>query len=281
MGLIMKNGIQYPGNVSSGGGSALPQDMSYCYCSFPRTDYSATVTGNFNTPIIFEENLLNNLICENGKVFLTKGKSYLISYTAQATLNGGQYLSVQNSDNSVLNQNGTNYSYSPVSGSIIYKSEKDNDYIYLSCSGNTSADNGTLKKHNLTFSVVELTEGVTSNGGGSYTLPPATSENLGGVIVGSGLSVEQSGKISVNVDAALSETSENPVQNKLITARMNEVFQYVSDGKSKIAAAITDKGITTAADATFQVMADNIAIIPAGLSYEVINGPIITEYILL
>ena len=85
----------------------------------------------------------------------------------------------------------------------------------------------------------------------------------------------------MNVDAALSETSENPVQNKLITARMNEVFQYVSNGKSKIAAAITDKGITTAADATFQVMADNIAIIPAGLSYEVIDGPIITEYTLL
>lgn len=62
----------------------------------------------------------------------------------------------------------------------------------------------------------------------------------------------------ITIDSALSETSTNPVQNKVVTAKLNEVFQSVSEGKSKIAAAITDKGITTAADATFQVMADNI-----------------------
>ena len=60
------------------------------------------------------------------------------------------------------------------------------------------------------------------------------------------------------VDSELSETSVNPVQNKVVTAKLNEVFQSVSNGKSLIASAITDKGITTAADATFQVMADNI-----------------------
>ena len=43
-----------------------------------------------------------------------------------------------------------------------------------------------------------------------------------------------------------------------VEARLNEVFQSVSIGKSLIASAITDKGITTAADATFQTMADNI-----------------------
>lgn len=37
-----------------------------------------------------------------------------------------------------------------------------------------------------------------------------------------------------------------------------ELFQSVSDGKSAIAAAITDKGVETAADATFQEMAGNI-----------------------
>lgn len=62
----------------------------------------------------------------------------------------------------------------------------------------------------------------------------------------------------ITIDSALSDTSVNPVQNKIITAKLNEVFQSVSEGKNKIAAAITDKGITTAADATFQVMADNI-----------------------
>ena len=37
-----------------------------------------------------------------------------------------------------------------------------------------------------------------------------------------------------------------------------ELFQSVSDGKTAIAAAITDKGVATAADATFQQMATNI-----------------------
>lgn len=35
-------------------------------------------------------------------------------------------------------------------------------------------------------------------------------------------------------------------------------FQYVSNGKAKVASAITDKGIATALDATFEIMANNI-----------------------
>lgn len=62
----------------------------------------------------------------------------------------------------------------------------------------------------------------------------------------------------ITIDSALSENSTNPVQNKVVTAKLNEVFQSVSSGKSLIASAITDKGITTAADATFQTMATNI-----------------------
>ncbi len=46
---------------------------------------------------------------------------------------------------------------------------------------------------------------------------------------------------SVNVDAAI-----------------KELFQYASDGKTLIASAITGKGVTTASDATFQTMRDNI-----------------------
>lgn len=45
---------------------------------------------------------------------------------------------------------------------------------------------------------------------------------------------------------------------------LQELFQSVSDGKSAIAAAITDKGVTTAADATFQQMATNIGQIESG-----------------
>ena len=63
---------------------------------------------------------------------------------------------------------------------------------------------------------------------------------------------------SITIDNTLSDTSENPVQNKVIKGELDKVFQSVSDGKSKIASAITDKGVKTDKDATFDIMADNI-----------------------
>ena len=53
-------------------------------------------------------------------------------------------------------------------------------------------------------------------------------------------------------------------EDQTIVGAVNEVFQSVSNGKSLIAAAITDKGIPTAATDTFQDMADNIASISGG-----------------
>ena len=47
---------------------------------------------------------------------------------------------------------------------------------------------------------------------------------------------------------------------------VDQLFISVSDGKKKVASAITDKGIETAPDATFQTMADNIAKIQTGAS---------------
>lgn len=41
-----------------------------------------------------------------------------------------------------------------------------------------------------------------------------------------------------------------------------ELFQSVSEGKALVASAITDKGVITAADATFQQMATNVESIP-------------------
>lgn len=69
----------------------------------------------------------------------------------------------------------------------------------------------------------------TGGGGGAYTLPAATADTLGGIKVGPGLSVEADGTLSstgdgITVDAALSDTSENPVQNKVVKAAL--------DGKS-------------------------------------------------
>lgn len=66
----------------------------------------------------------------------------------------------------------------------------------------------------------------------------------------------------VSLNGLTVETVERiaPVLPSLDSLNMDiaECFQSVSDGKSLIAAAITDKGIETAADATFDVMAGNI-----------------------
>lgn len=56
-------------------------------------------------------------------------------------------------------------------------------------------------------------------------------------------------------------------------------FQSVSDGKALVASAITDKGVQTASDATFQTMAKNIAEIANGVNLDVIsNGR--TQYLI-
>ena len=64
-----------------------------------------------------------------------------------------------------------------------------------------------------------------------YTLPKATTELLGGVMPdGTTITVDENGVISavcsgeggsVTIDSALSDTSENPVQNKIITSALN------------------------------------------------------------
>ena len=66
------------------------------------------------------------------------------------------------------------------------------------------------------------------------------------------------------VDSALDTSSENPVQNKVIAGEINTLKKSVSDGKTKVANAITDKGVETATDATFDVMAENISKIETG-----------------
>lgn len=88
--------------------------------------------------------------------------------------------------------------------------------------------------------------------------------------------VSGGGSCECKVDDELSLISENPVQNKVITARLDEVFTSVSDGKSLIASAITDKGISTDNDATFQQMADNIQLING--SYGLCNQVGIIEF---
>lgn len=70
------------------------------------------------------------------------------------------------------------------------------------------------------------TSQLTNDSGFLTTLPIATSQILGGIKVGSGLSVTQDGTLSttgpsITVDSALSTTSANPVENRVITNALN------------------------------------------------------------
>ena len=80
-------------------------------------------------------------------------------------------------------------------------------------------------------------------------------------------------------DAALDKTSKNSIQNEVVAKKIdeientiNEVKKSVSDGKSKVASAITDKGINTEATDTFDTMAENIGKIQTGISLTQIIG---------
>ena len=70
---------------------------------------------------------------------------------------------------------------------------------------------------------------------------------------------------SAAVDDKLNKDSNNPVQNKIITTKINEleknfakVKKSVSDGKEVLAGAITSKGIETASADSFNTMAKNV-----------------------
>lgn len=69
-----------------------------------------------------------------------------------------------------------------------------------------------------------------------------------------------------NANTALHVTQSKQDKWDGYAARIEEVFQSAGNGKALVAAAITGRGVTTAADAEFQTMADNIASItlPSG-----------------
>ncbi len=68
-----------------------------------------------------------------------------------------------------------------------------------------------------------------------YSLPKASASTLGGVKVGSGLTVDADGTLSatgtdVTIDSALSSSSTNPVQNKVVNSALNDKVDK-EDGK--------------------------------------------------
>ena len=71
-------------------------------------------------------------------------------------------------------------------------------------------------------------------------------------------------KQSIEVHASLENV--NITQPKSFVDFVTQVKKSVSDGKSKVASAITDKGVNTEATDTFDVMAENIGKIQTGTS---------------
>ena len=68
----------------------------------------------------------------------------------------------------------------------------------------------------------------------------------------------EDGKIPSDASELNIIDTNNNFTSTNVEGALSELFQNVSNGKQLIATAITDKGVTTSSDDTFQVMADNI-----------------------
>ena len=91
---------------------------------------------------------------------------------------------------------------------------------------------------------------------GSYA---AANHNHSAANITSGtLAVARGGTGQTSVDTTPTSGSKKMCTSGGIYTAINELKTSVSNGKSLIASAITDKGVSTASDATFQTMANNI-----------------------
>ena len=82
-----------------------------------------------------------------------------------------------------------------------------------------------------------------------YNLPVATSSTLGGIKIGSGLSISD-GVVSVNVDSSLDPDSTNPVRNSIITSNLSTLTSAVQDAGSSITAISNNVSTLTTAVGT-------------------------------
>lgn len=140
-----------------------------------------------------------------------------------------------------------------------------------------------------------------------YELPPATTSELGGIIVGSGLTISASGVLSVNIqgggtsnpvviDSALSTSSSNPVENRVIASTINAINNKFDNYVLKnggVANSLTVNGITINGNnsaPTQSAGTNNTTIATTAFVMNAINnitggggsgsGPTITPYVL-
>lgn len=82
-----------------------------------------------------------------------------------------------------------------------------------------------------------------------YNLPVATSSTLGGIKIGNGLNISDA-VVSVSVDASLDDESSNPVQNSVITSNLATLTSAVQDAGSSITAISNNVSTLTTAVGT-------------------------------
>ena len=87
---------------------------------------------------------------------------------------------------------------------------------------------------------------------------------------GAGIDIT-SNTISADMSTAVYDNTTSGATATNMQDAMDEVFQSVSNGKTLIAAAITDKGVSTAATDSFQTMASNISSLDTWWMWKVIS----------
>lgn len=83
----------------------------------------------------------------------------------------------------------------------------------------------------------------------------------------SGTGVLISARLSNNLVTTGSGTALDAKQGKILNDKIEDLKKTVSDGKSAIASAITDAGVSTASDASFATMSSNIATVHTDTTY--------------
>lgn len=84
--------------------------------------------------------------------------------------------------------------------------------------------------------------------------------------------IQQWSSAICSIEVVRSLEDVNITQPKSFVDFVSQVKKSVSDGKSKVASAITDKGVSTEATATFDTMAENIGKIQTGISLTQVIG---------
>ena len=134
-----------------------------------------------------------------------------------------------------------------VANSVVDRVQRYVEYLGVSTGGSSSSGTGLTSDQLVTLNKVPTIEQDVANL--KTTLGDKNNLPSGDTNVVSGIN-------RINNSIGVEELSTTA---KTLKGAINEVFQDVDNGKTLIASAITDKGIATSDNDTFQVMADNIS----------------------